>query len=576
MSKKIIIIFAILIVVLGSVAFLNVLKIEEKIADWRKEGRLPLAAEVKENIILQEETFDPQKYMAERKPIIHLVAVGDIMLSRNVGQEIVKHKDYKYPFLKTAPFLQEADIVFGNLESPLYRGPPVESPSMIFRADPECAEALAWTGFNVLSLASNHILNQGEKGLVKTLELLSEEEILGVGAGRNKEEAHTSKIITKKGIKIAFLAYVYPGNPEAGEDSGGVAIMKTEELKEDVERARRQADLVVVSMHAGTEYTRYPNERQIGFAHSAIDFGADLVLGHHPHWFQTVERYKDKYILYSLGNFVFDQMWSEETREGMVASIFLDQKGVRALEFLPIKIENYSQPHFVGGESKEKLLSFLGLEFQKMPLFWGSKDGFEEKSRDGIFGSEPFSSVPEVQRADLDGDGKEEKIIWQEGKISVFRGEEKIWEQDSSWLTTDYALGDFNQDGFLELALALWKKGDYAAGSPLEISENKEHWASHLFLYNFREGEGKIVWGSSILPRPILELAAGDANRDGVAELVVLEGNYNEPYGKVASNLAILQWDAWGFKKIWEKAGSYYNLRIYPAPEASIAVSKAD
>lgn len=295
-------------------------------------------------------------------PLIHLVVVGDIMLSRNVGQKMLKYKDYQYPFLATQDFLKSADIAFGNLESPLLAGPQVESSSLIFRADPECAPALVASGFNVLSLANNHIMNQGPEGLLNTLVLLTEAGAKGVGAGTERGKAHQAAIIEKNGLKVAFLAYAYPGNQEAQADAPGVAIMKIADLEQDLKEAKDEADVVIVSMHAGTEYSREPNQKQIDFGHAAIDHGADLVIGHHPHWIQPIEKYKNKYIIYSLGNFIFDQTWSPETQEGLVASIDLNREGVQSLEFLPVRIFDSSQPRFVEGEAGERILKRLNFK----------------------------------------------------------------------------------------------------------------------------------------------------------------------------------------------------------------------
>lgn len=561
MVKFVAIISILVVVILGILVF-NIKNINEKLASFPKNfKRLPLSGDVQEN--LPKDMFDPEMYIKSRDNIVHLLAVGDIMLSRNVGQKMVKYKDYKYPFEDTSGLLQKADITFGNLETPLLSGPPVYTPSMIFRADPECAPALSWAGFDVLSLANNHIMNKGQKGLENTLELLKQEEILGVGAGRDFGEAHQYKIIERKGIKIGFLAYVYPGNLEATEERGGVAIMKEEELLFDLKEAKKEADLVIISMHSGTEYKRYSNALQKDFARRAIDGGADLVLGHHPHWFQIVERYKDKYIIYSLGNFVFDQMWSEETREGMIASIYLDKDGVEALEFIPIKIQDFSQPRFVGGEDQERMLEMLELDFQESVSFSWQEGDYQERAVKGIFGSRTFANVPQVQDKDLNQDGEEVRLVWQDYVLSVLEDKEKIWETEKDWVVSDYAVGDFNQDGFLEFAVALWKQGDYASDSPLETDENKNHWGSHLFLYSFKEENPKLIWGSSLLDRPIAELASGDVNQDGITELVVLEGDYQNPYDSYAHNLSVMSWSGWGFLKDWEKQGSYYNLRVY-------------
>ncbi|MDD5626739.1 MAG: CapA family protein [Patescibacteria group bacterium] len=575
-----------LIVIIG-VALFRILPINEPFTYFKESRkRLPLSAEVKEK---SEAVLEKPSLPVPADPLVHLVAVGDMMLSRNVGQKMVEYNDYQYPFRKMGQFLQNADITFGNLESPLLAGEPVYTPSMVFRADPECAGALTKVGFDVLSLANNHIMNQGDKGLKKTLELLEQEGIQGIGAGLSREKAHQAAIVERNNLKIAFLAYTYAGNTEAKENNAGAAIMNAEDLKSDLARAKKEADLVIVSMHAGTEYKRAPNERQIAFARQAIDAGADLVIGHHPHWFQTVEKYKGKYIIYSLGNFVFDQMWSEETREGMVADIYLDRDGVVELNFLPVKIFDYSQPQFVSPSEQNRLLKMLGIALDEQPSFSFQNGAYQEGISLGLKSGAVFAGIPSLLNQDLDQDTKEEKITLDQGLVKVFQNETKIWESDPAWVVNDYTVGDFNGDAKPDLALALWKKGDYAENSPLANTENKEHWGSHLFLYNLKRatpaspeardgGQGALdlIWGSSILDKPLLEIEAGDFNKDQKSELVALEGAYEHPESKTSQNLNVLSWNGWGFTKDWGKGGGYYNLRVYSVPEVTILVNQAD
>lgn len=140
-------------------------------------------------------------------------------------------------------------------------------------------------------------------------------------------------------------------------------MQDTKNLAIAVKRAREQADYVVVSMHAGQEYTREPTTLQKDFARAAIDFGADIVIGGHPHWTQGIESYKGKYIFYSLGNFIFDQDFSLETMTGLALHIFLEKNTTTRLtrvELHPILIENLGQPRLLSGEAKIKALADIG------------------------------------------------------------------------------------------------------------------------------------------------------------------------------------------------------------------------
>lgn len=278
-----------------------------------------------------------------------IVAVGDVMLSRTVGERIRITGDPKAPFLKTAEILEEADITFCNLESPFYdEKPPIEG-EMIFGADPETIEGLKYAGFDVVSLANNHFGDQGVAGMNFTLSHLNKNEIEFIGAGESEVKAREPRIIERNGVKFAFLGYndtqsAIRKGYAATSEKPGVAVLTKENLTQDIKRAKKKAHVVIVSIHWGVEYEQSPTERQKMFAHLAVDSGASVVLGHHPHVVQPVEEYKDGYVFYSLGNFVFDQMWSEETRNGLIARIFFEGGQIKKVETIKVTIYESHQP----------------------------------------------------------------------------------------------------------------------------------------------------------------------------------------------------------------------------------------
>ncbi len=297
----------------------------------------------------------------EENEEIKMIAVGDVMLSRKVEETMKAKKDFKYPFLETAKITSGADIVFGNLETSIIHGRKIGYGEMVFRTDPKSIEGLKFAGFNILSIANNHIMNFGKSGLENTIKNLDDNNILHAGAGMSLENIYKPAIKEIKGIKFAFLAYTYNSDKRklSKEDFYGVANMNIEKMKSEVQKAKLEADVVIVSMHAGTEYRTTANKSQKDFAYAAIDAGADLVVGHHPHVVETVEKYKGKYILYSLGNFVFDQMWSDETRLGAIAEIIFKGKEVDNIKFTPVKIFDYSQPRVIEGKEADKILERL-------------------------------------------------------------------------------------------------------------------------------------------------------------------------------------------------------------------------
>ncbi len=317
---------------------------------------------------------------------VTFLAVGDIMLSRNVAGTIAKNgKDGNYPFRNTADLLSSTDFNFGNLESP-FSGNDSYNPtgSLVFNAPTWTLSGLLKNNFKVLNLANNHGFDQGLKGLLYTKKVLEEDSsITTVGVGNNLDEAWNGKVYTTNGIRIGFIGASYSTLNDGGKaiNDNVARIENTQRLKQSINDLKTRSDFIVVTMHAGTEYVRTPNQSQIDFAHAAIDAGADIIIGAHPHWIQTIETYKGKQIFYSLGNFIFDQEWSQDTKEGLTLKITLSKTGgcsdsnstpgaacgsdvqgnrvtasIKQIELIPIIIENYSTPRLATEVEKQKIL----------------------------------------------------------------------------------------------------------------------------------------------------------------------------------------------------------------------------
>jgi len=305
---------------------------------------------------------------------ITMTLVGDIMLNRGVEYMVGKEGDgdYSFPFLKIAEDLKGTKLLFGNLEGPISdKGTKVGS-IYSFRAEPKVIEGLTFAGFDVISLANNHAFDYGREALEDTFLKLktagidehsfistrrSARVIDYVGAGFNQSEAYSPVIKEIQGTKIGFLAYTNLG-PEtwkATERNSGIAWINEndfEKIKKDIENAKSQADILIVSLHAGEEYAAEPTQFQIEFSKVAIDAGADLVIGHHPHVVQKSEKYKDKWIFYSLGNFVFDQSFSQETMKGEILEILIKDGKINELIPKKIKLNNYFQPEITTKEEQ--------------------------------------------------------------------------------------------------------------------------------------------------------------------------------------------------------------------------------
>jgi poly-gamma-glutamate synthesis protein (capsule biosynthesis protein) len=282
--------------------------------------------------------------------VVHVAAVGDIMLDRSLG-DALRRGDLLYPFSEVVGQLQGADISVGNLESALGDTGEPQQKSYPFRAPPEAANALDQAGFDVVSLANNHGMDYGEEALLQALDLLQGAGVLAVGAGANKSAAHTPGIVEANGLKTAFFAYVNvpveartgfdTASWTAGQNSPGIAWADPQIITEDVAAVRDQVDLVIVLLHSGIEYVPAPSEQQQESARAAIDAGADLVIGHHAHILQGIENYKDGTIIYGTANFAFVIDGPPETA---IFHIWLDRDGVREIAIEPAIVQSGGRP----------------------------------------------------------------------------------------------------------------------------------------------------------------------------------------------------------------------------------------
>lgn len=297
---------------------------------------------------------------------LDIVAVGDIMLSRVVGSRIRNNSVY-YPFEKTRDITSKADVTFGNLETTLATtGTKLPGKGIWFRAVPEASEGLKDAGFDVLSLANNHILDYDTPALMETIEVLEGAGIGHVGAGEDLGESRRPIIVVKNGIRVGFLAYnefynyywsySYKRTFEATEEIAGTAPLKEEIIEEDVKKLRSLCDILVVSLHWGVEESNRVTDSQRELAHQIIDWGADIILGHHPHVLQGVELYNGKLIAYSLGNFIFDQN-DENNKQSMILHIFLEENEIKEVHAYPVYIVDKCQPQIPDGSLKEYIIN---------------------------------------------------------------------------------------------------------------------------------------------------------------------------------------------------------------------------
>lgn len=256
---------------------------------------------------------------------------GDVMLGRSVNTRIKKYGRPGYPFEKISERLKTLDLMFVNLESPLAWKCPTTDTGMVFCGEAESLSGLIDSGVDVLSIENNHHLNQGVNGDVFTKQIIEEKGMIAC-------EEEELKVNVIKGVRFGW----YCKDMVFDNSKKTVDSMLARAVEYD-----SQVDVLVFSLHWGPEYIKKPQTWMVEFAHQLVDSGVDVVAGHHSHVVGEMEEYKGKPVFYSLGNLVFDQMWSRETREGGVAVLKYDGSQYLGFEFWPTLIEDYSQPKWV-------------------------------------------------------------------------------------------------------------------------------------------------------------------------------------------------------------------------------------
>ncbi|MFW5638970.1 MAG: CapA family protein [Methanoculleus sp.] len=279
---------------------------------------------------------------------IRLLAVGDVLLwTRNNTM----------PFDRVQRELRQKDLLFGNLETVLSESGDPSQKRWINTNPPEAGVYLRDAGFDILSVANNHTLDLGRKGFEKTLDVLESHGIAYIGGARG-DDPPRGLVVERNGIRLGFLGYtsgMFRSPP-------GVTVfrLKKRSIINDIVELRDRCDVVIVSLHWGIENIYYPSPSQIRLAHSLIDSGASLILGHHSHTIQGLERYKDGLIAYSLGNFQFDtELFKEKIKSTMILSVDLDRHGIKDCTVIPCIINDDFQPEVAEGQTREAVEGWI-------------------------------------------------------------------------------------------------------------------------------------------------------------------------------------------------------------------------
>jgi poly-gamma-glutamate capsule biosynthesis protein CapA/YwtB (metallophosphatase superfamily) len=294
---------------------------------------------------------------------LDILFTGDIYFG-NGTHEICLRGEYETLFNDTRSVLEQADISVTNVECPLTarRGPIRKvGPNLI--ADPACAGALRYAGFAAAALANNHILDQGEAGLLDTIEALQNAGVATVGAGRNLADAQKPLVLIKKSVKVGFLNVTEHEFSIATRSAAGACPMDPVANYAQIQAAKKETDVLFVIVHGGNEHNPLPNPWLVQTCRFYADLGVTAVIGHHPHCPTGFEIRNGVPIFYSLGNFIFDAGSPQEPswHEGFLVTVVLRQNLVSELRLIPYQQwKNGPGARLLSGEERAKFFETIG------------------------------------------------------------------------------------------------------------------------------------------------------------------------------------------------------------------------
>lgn len=301
--------------------------------------------------------------------------LGDhpVRLGHGVRSNIEKN-DTDYLFSSVSKYFRGSDVVFGNLEvvhsdRGLNTG---RLESREFRASAESIKSLKAAGFNVVSFANNHCMEHGIECFEDTLRVLKRNGIIATGV-LTDDQICMPVTITSNGRRIILFSYSMRTENYYREGTVPYALKDEEAIYDQVSSFKlSESDVLVVSLHWGEEFMDHPSPRQVRFAHRLVDAGVRIIIGHHPHVLQGIEKYKEGVIAYSLGNFVFD-MWQRPTRETIIFQADCDGDSVK-MKAIPVYINAVFQPVPLQGRANDLMLEKLNRLEQKIKTNYLDRD----------------------------------------------------------------------------------------------------------------------------------------------------------------------------------------------------------
>lgn len=308
-------------------------------------------------------------------PITRLLFTGVIVPARCVQAAIDEREDPNYLYDEPRELIQSADLSIGTLNATISDFPPRTGckQTYVLVGGSENADALALAGFDVMSVATNHIKNCGiltcgDLAFFDTLENLRRVGILPVGAGDNLSQALEPVVVEVNGIRFGFVSL---GQIEpmafADEDTPGIAVLTPENLAASIAAARVVSDVVIAMPHWGPEDVPNPNYLQLGLAPVAVEAGADVVVGNHTHVVQAYETIQGVPVFYGLGNFVFDQTWARDHQQGVILVLTFVGTEFASFELIPTVVDGDGTVHFAEPEEAEEILMRIEAANDRLP-----------------------------------------------------------------------------------------------------------------------------------------------------------------------------------------------------------------
>lgn len=298
-------------------------------------------------------------------PITTLLFVGNIVPARCVQEKIDQLGNPDYPYEEVSEIIQSADYAVGVLNATMSDAAPRTGcwRTWVLVGDPENADAMARAGFDMMSVATNHIMDCGVttcgyQAFFDTLDNLRRVGIVPVGAGADHAEAMQPAVVELNGTRFGFvsLGQLEQGGVFAGEDKPGIAVLNNENLRIALDAARAVSDVVIAMPHWGPEDVPWPNWLQRDLAREWVAAGADLVVGNHTHVVQGIQEIDGVQVFYGLGNFVFDQGLTTH-RQAVILKVYFRGAEYAGYEFLPTHVDGDGRVHLAGPDEALEILA---------------------------------------------------------------------------------------------------------------------------------------------------------------------------------------------------------------------------